>query len=218
MIKKWKLEMPNMPSTFQNGKHLQDVVKNALAEEEEIRHFCFSDDTLEGVDGQTVEFVGCMFERCAFNECDIDRFSFVDCIFEKCEWTNARLSGFACQRVQFCHCRMTGLEWSHSIMLNTILEDCSLDYASFSETKLDRVMFAECKMRNSLWADMKLGRVRFALSDLSKAQWIRTPLAGIDMRTCVIEEWNISLFDLKGMKVTAAQVIGLSNLLGVEIV
>ena len=73
-------------------------------------------------------------------------------------------------------------------------------------------------MRESLWADVKLVKVRFDGADLTRAQWMRTPLLGVDMSSSVIDGWNISLFDLRGVKVTAAQVISLSGLLGVEIV
>lgn len=93
-----------------------------------------------------------------------------------------------------------------------------MDYLSLSECKLDRVIFEECRLRESLWGDVKLPKVRFDHCDLNRAQWLRTPLMGIDLSTCQIPGWNISLFDLKGAKVTAAQVIELSGLLGVEIV
>ena len=93
-----------------------------------------------------------------------------------------------------------------------------LDYASLSETRLDRVCFVDCRLRESLWADVKLPKVRFERADLTRAQWMRTPLAGIDFSTSTITGWNITLFDLRGAKVTAAQVIELSSLLGVEIV
>ena len=61
-------------------------------------------------------------------------------------------------------------------------------------------------------------KVRFDGTELTKAQWMRTPLAGIDMSSCIIEGWTITLYDLRGVKLTAAQVISLSGLLGVEIV
>ena len=38
------------------------------------------------------------------------------------------------------------------------------------------------------------------------------------MTTCRIAGWTVSLTDLRGMKVTAAQVLDLAGLLGVEIV
>ena len=218
MSKGWKIEPPDVPKELQDGQTFQTAVECAVAETEEVRGMRFTDDALAGICANTLDFTGCVFERCIFGECDVERLSFVDCVFEKCEWTNAQLMGFTCQRVKFHQCRMTGLEWMRSALFNTAFEGCTLDYACFSETKMDRVNFEMCRMRESLWADVKLPRVRFDSADLSKAQWMRTPLAGIDMSTSTIDGWSISLFDLKGMKVTAAQVIELSGLLGVEIV
>ena len=102
--------------------------------------------------------------------------------------------------------------------MNVVFDGCMMDYASLSETKLDRVAFDQCRMRESLWSEVRLPKVRFANADLTKAQWMRTPLMGLDMSTCQTAGWTITLFDLRGVKMTAAQVIGLSGLLGVEIV
>ena len=102
--------------------------------------------------------------------------------------------------------------------MSVLFEECMMDYLSLSETKLDRVQFTDCRLRESLWADVKLPKVRFEQADLSRAQWMRTPLAGVNLSSCIIGGWNITLFDLRGAKVTAAQVIELSGLLGVEIV
>ena len=102
--------------------------------------------------------------------------------------------------------------------MSAVFDSCMMDYLSVSETKLDRVWLMDCRLRESLWADVKMPRLRMERTDLSRAQWIRTPLAGIDLSTCSIGGWNISLFDLKGARVTSAQLIELSSLLGVEIV
>ena len=69
-----------------------------------------------------------------------------------------------------------------------------------------------------MWTEIKLPKARFDRCDLGKAQWVRTPLKGLDMSTCQIPGWSITLFDLRGVKVTPAQTLELSGLLGVEIV
>ena len=93
-----------------------------------------------------------------------------------------------------------------------------MDYATLSETKLDRVILENCRLRDSIWNAVRLPKARFECCDLSKAQWMRTPLAGMDLSSSQIEGWTITLMDLRGAKVTAAQLITLSGLLGVEIV
>ena len=113
---------------------------------------------------------------------------------------------------------MTGMEFLRGNLMSVLFENCMMDYLSMSETKLDRVHFLDCRMRESLWADLRMPKVLFERADLMRAQWIRTPLNGVDMSSCSIEGWNISLFDLRGVKITASQMIELSGLLGVEIV
>lgn len=113
---------------------------------------------------------------------------------------------------------MTGLEIMQGALMNVAFDGCMLDYVSFAECKLDRVVFSECRLRESLWSEVRLLKARFDHSDLERAQWARTPLMGLDMTTCRIGGWSISLYDLRGARVTAAQVIELAGLLGVEIV
>lgn len=218
MAGEWKIAPVTFAAPLQAGDMLRAAAQEAIQTGVDLtaRHFC--DDALEALEGETLDISGCIFERCRFGELDLKRLSFVDCVFDKCEWSNVRLTGVACQRVQFRNCRMTGLELLRGMLMNTVFESCMLDYASFSETRLDRVMFENCRMRESLWGDVKLGKTRFSNADLTRTQWIRTPLAGMDMSHSLIGGWNISLFDLRGVKVTAAQVIELSGLLGVEII
>lgn len=218
MAENWKAAAPMMSAQLPLGDSLTEAVERALNEDGDLRGMRFVGETLEALEGGTLDISGCVFERCVFTEMDFKRLSFVDCVFDKCEWSNLRMVSAAFQRVAFRNCRMTGVEMMRGVLMNTAFDACMLDYASFSETKMDRVRFQECRMRESLWADVKLGKVRFDGADLTRAQWMRTPLMGMDMSSSVIDGWNITLFDLRGAKVTAAQVISLSGLLGVEIV
>ena len=218
MAEKWKVNMPAPQQPVMDAFELTAAVEEAIAEGEDLRGKHFADESLDFVEGQALDIVGCVFERCTFGEMDLKRISFVDCVFEKCEWSNVRLTSATFQRVRFSSCRMTGLEFLRGVLMNVSFDGCMMDYVSLSETKLDRVIFDQCRMRESLWSEVRLPKVRFAGCDLTKAQWMRTPLIGIDMSTSQIEGWTITLFDLRGVKVTAAQMISLSGLLGVEIV
>lgn len=218
MAEKWKIAAPETDAQLAADMALTDAVRRALEEDGDLRGMRFTDETLDAVEGGTLDVCGCVFERCVFTEMDLKRLSFVDCLFDKCEWSNLRTVSATFQRVVFRNCRMTGVEMMRGALMNTAFDACMLDYASFSEMKMDRAAFSQCRMRESLWADVKLAKVRFTETDLTRAQWVRTPLAGMDMSSCVIDGWNISLFDLRGAKVTAAQVISLSGLLGVEVI
>jgi len=218
MAEKWKVNEPAFSQMIEEGSDLTGAVEKAIDAGDDLRGRRFCGETLDFVEGQTLDMTGCVFERCTFGELDLKRISFVDCVFDKCEWSNVRLTNATFQRVKFIHCRMTGLELLRGVLMNVCFESCMMDYVSLSETKLDRVAFEQCRMRESLWNDVRLPKVRFAACDLTKAQWMRTPLMGIDMSTSQIDGWTITLYDLRGVKLTAAQVISLSGLMGVEIV
>lgn len=218
MAEKWKLLIPKVGEKLYTGAELASTVDQALKEDRDITGFHFTDGVLEETGGKTAEFSCCVFEHCRFDALDFQRISFSDCVFIKCELSNVRLENAVFQRVHIQNCRMTGMELLRGVLMSVRFENCMMDYFSMSEIKLDRVEFWDCRMRESLWADIRMPKVLFEHVDLSRAQWIRTPLNGLDLSSCSIEGWSISLYDLKGAKVTAAQVIDLSGLLGVEIV
>lgn len=217
VAEKWKINPPVLQET-EDAYDLTALVEEAISDGEDLRGKRFADEQLDFVDGQALDIVGCVFERCTFGEIDLKRISFVDCVFEKCEWSNVRLTSATFQRVKFVNCRMTGMEFLRGVLMNASFESCMMDYVSLSETKLDRAVFSQCRMRESLWSEVRMPKIRFEGCDTTKAQWMRTPLAGVDLSSCIIDGWTISLFDLRGVKLTSAQVISLSGLLGVEIV
>ena len=214
----WKAARPVLPSELICGEDLSDTVERVLQDESDVYGYDFNDGTLCGAEGKVLEFSGCYFHKCVFSELDFGRISFVDCIFDHCELSNLRLTNAAFQRVEMSHCRMTGLELLRSILMNVSLKESMMDYLSLSEASLDRVVIHDCHMRESIWADVKLLKAAFEQADLSRTQWVRTPLKGMDVSSCTISGWNISLADLRGVKVNASQVIELSGLLGIEIV
>ena len=214
----WRLAEPALPAQLAQGAALSQAAAAAVAGDGDLENLRFFGGEMAGLTGKTLDVRGCAFERCRFGDNDFKRVSFVDCTFDKCEWSNARLVNAAFQRVRLRNCRMIGLEIMQGALMNVSFDGCMLDYVSFAECKLDRVVFSECRLRESLWSEVRLLKARFDHSDLERAQWARTPLMGLDMTTCRIGGWRISLYDLRGAKVTAAQVIELAGLLGVEIV
>ena len=211
-----RLAEPALPAQLAQGAALSQAAAAAASGDGDLENLRFFGGEMAGLTGKTLDVRGCAFERCRFGDNDFMRVSFVDCTFDKCEWSNARLVNAAFQRVRLRNCRMTGLEIMQGALMNVSFDGCMLDYASISECKLDRVAFSDCRLRESLWSEVRLLKTRFDHSDLERAQWAR--LAGLDMTTCGIGGWSISLYDLRGAKVTAAQVIELAGLLGVEIV
>lgn len=198
----WTAAEPVLATQPMESPTLSEAAAVALARDEDLENLRFVDGELTGFSGKTLDVRGCVFERCRFGDNDFKRISFVDCVFDKCEWSNARLTNAAFQRARLRGCRMTGLEIMRGALMNVAFDGCMLDYASFAECKLDHAVFSDCRLRDSLWSENRLSRVRFDHSDLERAQWARTQLSGLDMTTCRIAGWTVSLTDLRGMKVT----------------
>ena len=156
MAEKWKVAAPVVSAQLREEESLAEAIERALDEDGDLRGMHFTGETLDAMEGGTLDISGCVFERCVFTEMDFKRLSFVDCVFDKCEWSNLRMVSATFQRVSFRNCRMTGVEIMRGVLMNASFDACMLDYASLSETKLDRVSFAECRMRESLWAAVRI--------------------------------------------------------------
>lgn len=218
MEKKWKVGKPELPCSLTEFLGLQAVAENAIEKMEDVLSHRFVDDALCDISGQILEFSGCSFERCIFSANDMKRMSFVDCVFDKCELSNEQFHRATFQRVRFVNCRMTGIGLSDSALMNVSFEGCMMNYLSAATCKLDRVQLINCQLKESLWSSMKLIKASFEDSNLTKAQWMDTPLKGIDVTTCEIAGWSIDLYDLRGLLVTSIQAVQLSGLLGVTVV
>ena len=208
---------PELPTELETGADLQNAAEEAATAQQDVMGLRFVESSLGGVAGVCLEFSACVFERCAFRENDVKRVSFVDCVLDHCDLSNMRFDRATFQRVRFQNCRMTGVSFGDAALMNALFQSCAMDYASFSDTKLDRVCLAENRMRESVWASVAMSHVAWVKNDLTRAQWHRTPLKGMDMRTCEVEAWAIDTGDLRGVRVTPLQALELSRLLGLVI-
>ncbi len=214
----WKMDAPQLPQTLRTDYSLQAAAVQAVEDDEDVAERQFIQQTLENIEGGVLEFKGCCFDRCIFEQIEPSRMSFVDCIFTKCEMSNLAMNGAAMKRVHFADCHLTGLGLEKASLSDVGFENCMMDYLSISESKLDRVSFQNCRMRESLWVNNKLGRVAFGDADVTQSEWSFTPLKGQDLSQCRIEGIRIALPDLYGVRLTADQLTALSGLLGVVLV
>ena len=63
----------------------------------------------------------------------------------------------------------------------------------------------------------ELAHTSFLQSDLSRMELLKTPLKGVDLRTCTIEGIRLSGEELRGCIVTESQAIQLARFLGLVI-
>lgn len=214
----WKLDAPNLAQKLRDDYPLQAAAIQAMDDDEDVTGRLFVQQTLKDITGGVLEFKGCRFDRCVFEEIRPSRMSFVDCQFVKCELSNLALVGAAMKRVHFSDCHLTGLGLEKAALSDVWFDHCMMDYLSVAESKLDRVHFDTCRMRESLWVSGKLGKVAFENADLTQSEWSYTPLKGQDLSQSRIEGIRIALPDLYGLRLAAEQLAALSGLLGITLV
>lgn len=217
-MKPWTLEAPELPQNLREDLSLTEAAEAALQNGEDVQAARFTQQTLAAMEGVTLQFTGCQFDKCVFEPSRLKRLDFVDCVFNQCELSNFDVPGYALKRVSFIGCRMTGAGFANGAMRDVTFENGMLDYFAVSESKLERVVFMGCPMRESQWSNVKLSRVRFDHDDLTKTQWSFTPLNGIDVTTCRLEGIRVDLYDLRGLRIAPEQAVSLCGLMGVEIV
>ena len=217
-MKPWKMEAPETPKAYREGIPLQEAAKEALKTGGDVQCMRFAQDELSGVVGGILDFSECRFERCTFGALELKRMGFIDCVFEQCEISNQRFADTGFRRVCFRGCRMTGVEFLNGALTDVQFEQCALDYLAMGDSKLERVAFQNCPMWESQWTNVRLGAVALRDSDLTASQWDNTPMKGLDGTTCKLDGIRVSLYDLRGLKVTEIQALSLAGLLGIEIV
>ena len=208
---------PEISSDLNSLVDLQSASEEALEKHIDIGHHRFADHGMKGVAGNVLEFTGCVFERCRFQEADVKRMSFVDCFFDHCDMSNMRFLNTTFQRTHFKNCRMIGADFSETTMMNTNFEACAMDYAGFTHTKIKQTQWTTCCLRESLWTEVNFQHIFLIDSDFTGSEWQQTPLKGLDFTACKIEGIRIAPQALAGLKVTMSQAVELSRLLGIVI-
>lgn len=211
----WKLDAPDLQENLRDDYALRPAALQAMDDDEDVSRRLFVQQELKDLTGGVLEFKGCRFDRCTFENLQPHRMSFVDCEFVKCGLSNLPMQGAAMKRVRFDNCHLTGLGLEKAALTDMRFDHCMMDYLSVAESKLDRVAFDRCSIRESLWLNVKLGRIQLDGADLSRSEWSFTPLKGQDLSTCRIDGIRIALPDLAGLRLTSAQLTALSGLLGV---
>ena len=97
--------------------------------------------------------------------------------------------------------------------------DCQLRYADVSEATVRGLRLRACNLAESSWHATGLKSVALVDCDLTRAEFVRTPLAGIDLTTCRIGGLTVSddYRELRGCVIAPDQAVDLIGLLGVRI-
>ena len=160
-----------------------------------------------------IHFDGCVFENVEFEAFDWENLD----VFINCELSNCKLLDGALHRLEFRHCRMMGCDFGGSTLVNITFSQNNARYANFSGTKLKHVRFDQSDLSMSSFNQCVFFHTAFDTCHLKEAEFINTPLKGLDLSTSDIEGITVNAEHLQGVIVSEMQALSLARLLGLII-
>lgn len=186
----------------------------------------FSDERFEGRQPADGEFEDAILLDCTFVDCDLSEVSLaraqlVDCRFENCELPLLNVTETVLQGVTFDTCRLTGVNFSSlsklPIVPEAALRGCDLSFCSFRQLDLRTWLFEDCRFAEADFARCELKGVSFRGSDLTRCTFNHVDLGDADLRGA--RGYVISPLEnnLRGMRVSLPEAIGLLAAVGVVV-
>jgi uncharacterized protein YjbI with pentapeptide repeats len=193
------------------------VARVMLLEGLPIEEQYFADADLSGERIGSLTVSGSLLERVSLANCEIGSLRLRDVRLTGCDLSNARIRSFEATRVEFLRCRMVGLVGSKSHWQSVLLDTANARFAQLNDSRMRRSEFRETHLGEAVLSRCDLAESRFAQSILRQADLTGSRLNGLDLRSCDIEGLQIGIEDLRGARVSAAQALELTRLLGVVI-
>lgn len=186
------------------------------------------------------------YRNCRIAEADVvgnslDGASFTDCSFDNIKLTHITLNKLFAKRTKFigcdfsnlsfaqsvfadstfCNCRLTGFKLAEAELADCTFKECKLDLAQFRFSRLRHIKFNSCELREADFYGATLSGVAFVGCSLEHAEFYKTKTKEVDFRTSKLCDLRFGVDDLRGVKVTSAQVVellpSLSALAGFEV-
>lgn len=189
------------------------------AGEAEVSRGAFRALELIGSDAADATFEQVLFHDCLFEDVDFSNSTLTDVRFENCRFISCRMERCWLNRVDFCSCSAPGLSLLKSRITSAFIDDSQLRYANFSEANVRGLRVRTTNLAESSWHAVVLKSAGFSDCDLTGAEFIRTPLSGINLTSCRIGGLVVSqdYRELRGCVIAPEQAVDLIGLLGVHI-
>ncbi len=136
-----------------------------------------------------VDFVGCVFDHCAFTECRFSHCSFTECQFAHCDLSLLHVPGARFTDTRFHSSKLLGIDWTKAgsaviskLFLSISFEECLLNYATFFGLALRRSRFVGCVARDVDFRDADLTGAICTGTDFTGSKFHHTILTKADLR------------------------------------
>jgi fluoroquinolone resistance protein len=176
---------------------------------------------VEFPDTNTVEYIDCTFNKCTFENSNINNCFFTNCKFNNCNLSNSRFVGTRLSDCEFTNCRLIGFDWGVLLKLMPLevkLTKCNLDYSIFFDIKFIESSFLNCSFKEASFESVSLRGCLFSEGNFELAVFNKVDLRKADLSTSVNYAIDTSLNKCKGMKVSYPALLGLLSYVEVEIV
>lgn len=205
-----KITEPVLSGLTESPRRLSEM----LAGESEILGLSFAGQTAAGIVKEYLSVSHAVFSGCTLGGNCFRDTQLSDVLFENCDLSNLEFSG-GMVRVRFSGCRMTGMSLGGVKLMQVSVSRCGGRYMAFSFVRSRRLLFTECDLQESLFNDCRFEQLGFERCNLRESVFHRTPLPGVDLRSCDTTGLGAGPGDLKGAVVTSLQAIEFSRILGV---
>ena len=216
-----RIQGPVLPAELRREADMEEAVRRALREEDDVRGCLFSGGALTQTAPDdwngTMEFRECVFENWRFSGCSMPRLGFVDAVFRGCDLSNLDLTGCSLLRCRFEDCKAVGLTLAEAKLRQVTFEQCGMRLANLSGCQCKGAGFFRCDLEGASMLGCALGKAPFDRCRLLDCNLCGTALSGIDFTTCDIGGWLQGGGELRGAVVTPVQAAELARLLGVVI-
>ena len=216
-----RIQGPVLPAELRREADMEEAVRRALREEDDVRGCLFSGGALTQTAPDdwngTMEVRECVFENWRFSGCSMPRLGFVDAVFRGCDLSNLDLTGCSLLRCRFEDCKAVGLTLAEAKLRQVTFEQCGMRLANLSGCQCKGAGFFRCDLEGASMLGCALGKAPFDRCRLLDCNLCGTVLSGIDFTTCDIGGWLLGGGELRGAVVTPFQAAELARLLGVVI-
>lgn len=174
---------------------------------------------VEETNFSTIEGLNIIFENCIFNKVVFQKTYFRNCFFKNCDFSNCDFSNSTFSNCKFQNVKGVGTNFSDSSFKDIKINDCMLRYAVFTYSLFNICAIEQSDLTEAFIDNCKAKKLTFNDVSLIRANFYKTALKGIDLRTCQIDGMILSTEanELKGAVVDMMQAAELARILGVII-
>lgn len=165
-----------------------------------------------------LHFSDVTFERCEFQQRELNDSEWLDCRFVKVDLSNKRILSSFFYRCTFEGCQLTGTNFDTNKWKDNHIVECKCNCLSFGEAIVERCTFTDANLKEAFFQDVKVrGGLMFDCCDLTGSDFSGTKLNGVDFSKSTFDSLRLSPDLVKGCSISPMQSMAFVALLGINI-